>query len=156
MCLDGFKRERKSTCSLSSWRYLATEPYEKSSTFTKLDPAKSKTAPSSLQMPTCPMKGANHDTTGSGVQTKQHGNFAFFGSISSNGQNSCWISCVELACSASWATDNSIWGSLLNGIEVCSISHTETSICQMTPSGILFVPNAISKPSKSVTLSPTW
>ena len=88
-CVWMGSRERESTCSLSSWRYLATAPNEKSSTFTKLDPAKSKIAPSSLQMPTCPMKGANHDTTGSGVQTKQHGNFAFFGSISSNGQNSC-------------------------------------------------------------------
>lgn len=95
------EREGVCTCSLSSWRYLATAPNAKSSTFTKLDPAKSKTAPSSMQMPTCPMKGANHDTTGSGVQTIQHGNFAFFESTSSNGQNSCRILWVELVCSAS-------------------------------------------------------
>lgn len=82
--------------------YLATGPNAKSSTPTWYDPEKSKTAPSSLQMPTWPMKGANHETTGSGFQTKQHGNFAFFGSIGSKGHNSCSnIFCVECGFSMS-------------------------------------------------------
>lgn len=56
-------------------------PNAKWSTHTKLGPAKSNITPSSLQMPTCPMQGMNHEITGSGDHTIEQGNRALFGSI---------------------------------------------------------------------------
>lgn len=102
--------------------YLATAPYEKSSILIRLDPAKSITDPSSLHIPTCPMKGANHDTTGRGVQTKQHGYFALLGLISSSGHRSCWILGREL---------------LLSRPNVGFSSITEVNIKQMSAKDFL-------------------
>uniref|UniRef100_A0A7C9DQ30 Uncharacterized protein n=1 Tax=Opuntia streptacantha TaxID=393608 RepID=A0A7C9DQ30_OPUST len=62
-------------------RYLVTEPKAKLSTDTKLGPAKSKITPSSLHMPTWPMKGISHERRGRGVHTMQHGNRSLSGSI---------------------------------------------------------------------------
>lgn len=114
------------TFALSSWIYLATAPYAKSSTLIRLDPEKSTTDPSSLHIPTCPMKGANHETTGRGVQTKQQGNFAFFRSISPSGHSSCWILRVEILSSTPNVGFSSIIESLPEDKWHCTSLHSQT------------------------------
>ena len=134
---DGDNRRgfKNNTCCLSSWRYLAAAPNVKSSTFTKLDPEKSKIVPSSLQMPTCPMKGANHETTGSGVQIRQHGNLAFFGSIPSRGHRLCWILDVELICSTSKVPFKSIGENhpTAYNIYLCALSAMKHQCVKLHP-----------------------